>query len=464
MPRGQVDDLNNSESAVIELCNVFPDKKRSEVSNALESANGDLQNACAILLAESTDAGDCLLEDNPDPLRELEIMFPDVETSKISEIYDRCQSIDTAITELLSLPLLRLEDDKEQRRAESQIQASRSVKSNGGAEEETAWKSVPYKIKTIQRYTAVPDCVARQALHECSFDATKAIIKLVWTTDYYGSVQAARTSNDVQKEQKPRLNLRGGKVQSAKGFAHSAKNRNTFDKLESETEFTPQPSCTDDMHESLESSTKFEELEEILRSNPTMRTINRTFLKRALAFYKGDLSMTTSLALHTIEADLQNATYKSRVNDFDLEKNFKISAGNFQKRQASPSVPDKPSLLDPLELQNDQHYSKGQEMIEKIFDIPRLDFHGFTPADAIKILEICLDKWWTQELSEREMNRQKLSISRALNVAPLEVVTGRGIHSAGGISTLKISFRRFLNRHNYLYSEEPAYFIIEGKK
>ncbi|QLL30607.1 hypothetical protein HG536_0A04250 [Torulaspora globosa] len=462
MPKGQIDGLDHSKSKVNELCDVFPDKKRSEVINALESANGDLQNACTILLAESTGAGNSMLEDSPDPLQELELMFPDVDPSKIGTIYDRCQSIETAITELLSLPLLRLEDDEEQKRAERQVQTSQSADSSGAAKEGTAWKSVSHKIKTIQRYTDVPDCVARQAFHECSFDITRAIIKLVWTTDYYGSAQATRMSNDDSKEQKPLQNPRGGKVQSAKGFAHSTKN--VFDKLDHETEITPQPRCSDDMYMFPESSAKFEELEEILQSNPTMRSISKAFLKRALTFYRGNLSMTTSLALHIIEADLQSATYKSRVDFLDMEKGFKISAENFPRRQATSSGPNKPSTFDPLELQNDEHYRKSQEMIAKIFDVPRLDFHGFTPKNAIIILEICLDKWWMQELSEREMNRQKLSISRALNVVPLKVITGRGIHSVGGVSTLKIRVRRYLNDNNYLYSEESAYFIIEGKK
>ncbi|QLQ78173.1 hypothetical protein HG537_0A04200 [Torulaspora globosa] len=453
MTANQVDDLKHIESRLIELYDVFPDKKRSDVVNALESANGDLETACAILLAESTESGDSLLEDDPDPLQELKIMFPDVDPNQISAIYDRCQSIDTAITELLSLPLLRLEDE-EQRKVERHVQTNPSPKSN----ETAAWKSVSYKIKTIQRFTAVPDCVARQAFHECSFDSTKAIIKLIWTTDHYGSIQATRMSNDDPKEQKPVLNSRTRKVQSAKGFAHATKSKNMFDTLA-----TSQPS-TNDTYLSLESSSNLEESEEILRNDPTMKTINWTFLKRALAFYKGDLSMTISLAQHIIEADLQSATYKSSVNDFDIEKSFKISAANLPKHQSSSNGPGKPSLLQPLELQDDKHYNMGKEMIEKIFDIPRLDFHGFTPTNAIKILELCLNKWWKQEISEREMNRQKLSISHALNVAPLEVITGRGIHSVGGVSKLKIRVRRYLDQNNYLYSEEPAYFIVNGKK
>lgn len=466
MPINPVTPSRSNESKVIELCGVFPDKKHSEVVNALESADGDLQSACAILLAEPNEIdGVTILEDNPNPLEELQVMFPEVDSNEIAAVYNRYQSVDRAITELLSLPLLRLEDGEEQKVAERQVQTRQFARPKGQEEEGTAWKSVPDKIKTIQQFTAVPDTLARQAFHESSFNAIKAIVKLVWTTESFGDGIPAADSvfNENANDSKPvTIKPKGGKVQSAAGFAHATKD--DFNTLDNEPEITAPAISRGRTYVFTEDSKEAQELQEILRSNSTLRSINRAFLKRALTFYRGDMSMTMSLALLIIEADLSCATYKTEQSDLNLEEGFKMSSGSSKNSHLSSGRRDRPARTSSLTLQNDEHYSKGQQMIEHVFDSPRLDFHGFVPKDAIQVLKICLDRWWTQELSEREMNRQKLSISRALNVVPLEVVTGRGIHSAGGVSTLKIKVRAFLNNNNYLFSEESAYFVIEGKK
>lgn len=455
---------NVSESMVAELSGIFPGKERTDVRNALESANGNLEDACDILLTEPDEICSTVIsEDNTDPLEELKIMFPDTDFDRIKSIYDRCQDVDAAITELLSLPLLLLEDDEEQKRAEKEVKTRQRAQPQPAAER-AAWNSTSDKIKIIRGYTNVPASVARQAFHRSSFNALKAIIELIWTTDYYDE-EPETDEKDLPKE--PKLSTKtpnGGKVQSARGFAHAS--FNSFDLIGSKAESETPKILPKTTYSYSESSKEARELREIVQSNAAMRCINRTFLKRALTFYKGNLSMTVSLASHIIDADLSSATFKSPqdISALELKRGFQLTTIKSQKNLSSSRTTACSSQDGPLKLQNDENYEKGLRMIDNLFEAPRLDFHGFVPKDAIDVLRICLVKWWKEELSKREINRHKLSISRVLNVSPLEVVTGRGIHSVGGVSTLKIKVRRFLNDNNYLFSEEPAYFIVEGKK
>ena len=103
-------------------------------------------------------------------------------------------------------------------------------------------------------------------------------------------------------------------------------------------------------------------------------------------------------------------------------------------------------------------------MVQDVLVSPRLDFHGFLCNDALLVLHKCLNKWWEEELTQRELHNQKLSMSQVANVSPLTVITGRGIHSDNGVSKLKRDVRKFLDKNDYKYHEDTAYFVVLGKK
>lgn len=86
------------------------------------------------------------------------------------------------------------------------------------------------------------------------------------------------------------------------------------------------------------------------------------------------------------------------------------------------------------------------------------------PYEAELIAERCLNVWWTKELALREMNGQRLNQIKAINLAPFKIITGRGLHSVGGVSKVRIKVKKFLDTCLYSYTEEASYFIVEGKK
>ena len=44
------------------------------------------------------------------------------------------------------------------------------------------------------------------------------------------------------------------------------------------------------------------------------------------------------------------------------------------------------------------------------------------------------------------------------------IITGRGIHSTGGISTIKASVNRYLINNNYIFNQPTSSFEITGKR
>lgn len=449
------------ESKLDELALIFPDKRHAQILRALESANGDSHEACAILLSESSSEPVQV----SDPLDELKAMFPNVDSKTIEDVYQRSKSIEAATSELLSLPMLSLVDDEEQKHAERQLKDGQcdKITNNQNAWQKTSWKMNSDKIRTIRHYTAVSDTKARQAFHENSFSAVKSIIQLIWDQNYFSN------SGSKHKEPEPRVKKsRGGRVQAATGFAHATgfadESKSSFKVLENtDNDADVADKEVEGIYVYSDNSKEAQELKDVLQSNAELRTINLAFLKRALTFYRGDLQLTMSLALFILEANGAKATYHS-VPDPKEMFNFTIAQSKSQKNKATAVSIMDTTHLTPQAFQNDEHYHEGRRMIQNVLTTTRFDFHGFVPKDAIQVLQECLDKWWNQEIREREMNSQNLSISKALNVAPIEIVTGRGIHSAGGISTLKIKVRKFLNDNHYVYWEEPAYFIVQGRK
>lgn len=451
------------DSKVDEIHRVFPDKSEIKIRDALESANGDLHEACVILLSETT-AEETTQVYQPDPLDDLKVMFPNVDAETIKNVYQRCGSIEAATSELLSLPLLSLIDDEEQKNAERQLK-------NGdcrteGPSEKTGWKKNSDKIKVIRQYTSVSDSAARQAFHESSLSVVKAIIQLVWNQDHYGNSRDETKADNLKEATVGVRAPKGGRVQAGTGFAHATKNRfEIFGPKDTADDTTVND--TQEPYVYSDSTEEAQELRDILRSNAGLRTINLAFLKRALAFYRGNIQQTMSLALFILEANGAKATCKSAQTVVDPKDilNFTVAPkSQITKTVAAPAPVINATQLTPRAFQNDDHYNEGRRMIQNVFTNTRLDFHGFVPNDAIQVLRSCLHKWWSQEKREREMNSQNLSIGKAMNVAPLEIVTGRGIHSAGGVSVLKIKVRKFLNDNHYLYWEEPAYFVVQGRK
>ncbi|KAL6929016.1 hypothetical protein ACO0SA_002350 [Hanseniaspora valbyensis] len=102
-------------------------------------------------------------------------------------------------------------------------------------------------------------------------------------------------------------------------------------------------------------------------------------------------------------------------------------------------------------------------------DLPNytIDLHGFKSNEAISLISNSLKKWWNEELLQREANATKahhIQSSKAQFVSTFEIITGKGLHSQNGTSTIKIKCKAYLNNNNYTYIENSGSFTVTGKK
>lgn len=441
-----------------ELRLIFPDKSEKVVAEALRESDNKLEIACDLLISrvetkDNKTTRTLLSSDTENSLYELSVMFPNIDKRAIELAYNsNDKSLEKTVSDLLNFDILSLVGSEEQEVLEKQIKNKKvthvALKND--------WEVTADLIRTIEEHTDVNPRLARESYYDNSLSAVRAIIKIIWTKE---------TSNFGNcTKQKPLGNRtatgRHGRVQSVNGFAHLKSN--SFSALDN---YEESDSIDDPPYIYSPDSKEAKELSELSRSNSVIKCINPNFLKRALAFYKGNLQRTITLAFFIIESNGSRATHdidNSKVSADD--KGFIPTIKSRPKRIQNSPGRETCTELNEGSFQNNEQYKAGKKMIEGILSITRLDFHGFLPNNAVQILKICLKIWWHEELVERELNSQKLSITNVIHVSPLEVVTGRGIHSVGGVSILKKRVKKFLDENNYAYWEEPSYFTIMGRK
>ncbi|QLG72650.1 hypothetical protein HG535_0D03580 [Zygotorulaspora mrakii] len=457
--------INEYEEKIAELCDIFPDKSQTEIQKAFLSSNKNLPATCELLLTghetllkESDVAGvDPQVNRKQEftPVDELGAMFPNIDRKAITTaLQSNKNSLDDTIGDLLNFDILSVEQGNEQKRLESQIKKGnryRDVDKND-------WKLTSNYLEIVQQYTNVDNDTAMKSYYNNFMNMGKTIINIIWTAE---NDHNARQKNDSKiLTRKPTT---GGRVQSAYGYAHEA--TNSFTALEKKRYLNGNDKSMQSSPYVYNPNTEeTKKVSEILTENPIVKCISRDFLKKALKFYNGDMKRTLSVILFIIDLNASKDTY-CRVNASKDCAGYKHHTASSYPKAFKQKTPSAGTIaLRCSDFQSEEHYKIGCEMIETILIAPRLDFHGFIPEDAIQILKICLKKWWNHELLERELKAQKLSISKAFNVSAVEVVTGRGIHSVGGVSVLRKRVKMFLDRENYLYWEEPSYFIVTGKK
>lgn len=412
------------------LVEMFPNKPVDDLNSALQSSSGVIDDACLMLISEDNSKEDV------NPNEELKTMFPLVEQATINSVWkDQDGNFDGSVAELLNHHMI-LEEKKNNDEAEPPIPLSPQGKS--------APKST---VEIVQEYTGVSTSIARQFSYRSSFNVVKAIVSIL---DTHREPPTETKLPPVTRAPK----RTGGRVQGAKGIAHS----NRFASLAKEV--PTQSSQDKPFYVYSSESSEARELEDAIQSNLDLKGIYPNFLHRALEYYRGDLLKTLQLATLILEQNGARYTYKDAVEGpVDLTGFSEYKPGG-KSRPASKKSNEESGLT----LEDDSYAPRAHNMLSNVLTNTRLDFHGFLCPDAIQVLLRCLNKWWKYELDQRELNNQKLSMSQVVNVEPLQVVTGRGIHSDNGVSKLKMQVRKFLEKNQYKYTEETSYFVVIGKK
>jgi hypothetical protein len=94
-----------------------------------------------------------------------------------------------------------------------------------------------------------------------------------------------------------------------------------------------------------------------------------------------------------------------------------------------------------------------------------LDLHSLRLTTALQVTRRALKEWWDEEirLREQEGNLNRYG-SEARFVDPIKVITGRGIHSTGGVSVIRRQVQYLLHTSNFIYIESVGHFVVRGHK
>lgn len=93
-----------------------------------------------------------------------------------------------------------------------------------------------------------------------------------------------------------------------------------------------------------------------------------------------------------------------------------------------------------------------------------IDFHNLSVQNAVYALEEIVNYWWDTELRDRTLRNSKYGHTTALHVLPLVIVTGRGLHSGGGIPKIKNATVNYLTANGFKFEEDISRITVCGKR
>ncbi|QPG72981.1 hypothetical protein FOA43_000285 [Brettanomyces nanus] len=102
--------------------------------------------------------------------------------------------------------------------------------------------------------------------------------------------------------------------------------------------------------------------------------------------------------------------------------------------------------------------------VEQSKQTNQIDLHGLLVDSALQCCKEAVSSWWQDEINARVIHGDSLRPEKAVHVEYFRVVTGRGMHSAGGVPRIKHSVRKYLTRSHYIFEEESSALIVRGKR
>lgn len=209
-------------------------------------------------------------------------------------------------------------------------------------------------------------------------------------------------------------------------------------------------------------SQESKELAEFVSNNKELQRLNYAFLKRLLVFFQGNVYKVLEAAKLVVEAHKEGLTFHSKL---ELESFVMPKAKASDVLRAGPSkVPGFEFKL-PLRSYTNKHTkpAAGSGGVVKRLG-KQVDLHGYLVKDALEIAEEAVDLWWQSELDFRDKEGFHHRYgTKCQFVPPLDLVTGRGIHSQGG-PKIRGQVIRMLGRKCFLFEEDTGRVIVIGKK
>lgn len=241
-------------------------------------------------------------------------------------------------------------------------------------------------------------------------------------------------------------------------------------------------------------SSEAQELSTLYKSNPQLQELNPKFCERALEFYKGDVIKTIDLCRIVIEKDGASSTYGPEVRKKGKKivlslADTKDTARELSRRRADikaqadanakassrtkSTSPTAPMLLSQrfakyqtkLTTSNADDFQLQSERYQEYKRTGVLDLHHLRLTTALQASRRALKEWWDEEIRLREQEGTLHRFgSDARFVDSIKLITGRGIHSTGGVSIIRRQVQDLLRRNNFIYTESVGHFVVCGRR
>lgn len=399
-PHDNMDDSAIHTMALHTLAQLFPDASQTKLRNALASAQGDPNLASTILLSEMSIDRQ---GETTAQLAQLASMFPDKPRDMLQRVLEDAGSLNAAVGVLLGDTSGDAFGDAFGDALPKALPNKRETTNQATSQARGLASSQDSGPAIVQKYGCVSKRVAEDLCAQYS-DPIRALIQLVYT----GGTRGANTCNNA-------------------------------------------PSNTSG------------DLSDLLHS-PRLSSISPRFLEKALEYFHGDHERTAALLILIAEHNYGKHTGYYRVEPGP-------GPGPGLKPGSGPKLGQgTSSVRSQIKASAKPRFSTTPKAISSPINGPEagfgdtLDFHGWLPEDAATTAAQRLARWWAAELAQRELNNTRLNQIEAVHVSPVTLVTGRGLHSTGGVPRVRIRVQRMLDELNYVYIEEPSRFTVTGRR
>lgn len=146
----------------------------------------------------------------------------------------------------------------------------------------------------------------------------------------------------------------------------------------------------------------------------------------------------------------------------DLKQSRNTTGNKYLKSYYSHSIAETERKIRDL-----HDVSQAQEVDRRVAQAKRtfkIDLHALTVRNALQALNSCLNYWWDQEMHLRNVENTKFDFTGLRHVDPFVIITGRGLHSAGGIPKVKNATVTFLRQNGFKFEENTSIITVLGKR
>lgn len=432
----------------------FPDVPKDAIFDAVEEADGDFNKAFDIIM--TTYSGDAQQSDETSD--DVDVEDPSFKISSLAEAFPHID------VEIISKTLLDCDNDSE-KAIESLLnhdiivefeQKLELEEINKNQNSNRTWVQVNERIYHISELLQVELNVAKSYYHKNGGNIVQALVDIIYNL---------RNEEKRAKEQlKPKATNNipyGGRVQNNSSSSKPVyKGRRKRRNSETNQEYVYN-----------ENSPEVSELASLIYDDPHLVNINWEFNQEALVFFKGNVTNVIALDLFIVEHNGVKETYQNESKTISINNNNNnrittpIKPPSFKFTQVLPkptsTVLRSPSIEDDL---TSQQIALQRVQLRKCREINKLDLHGFHVKNARDTTAKALRDWWQDELKAREASGRAAHGAKAREVEPFIVVTGKGLHSEGGVSKIRASIKKWMKNSEFYALEEEARFVVIGLK